>query len=717
MLLSIPEIHTDLLWDLSVLFGGLCILYFSFIFFFRNRLSSKARNIGERRKELTPIISNFLFYGEEASKEEKYEHVGLKVEIREFLKDPINRSILKDILLDLQRDLTGDSRVRLLNMYKDFDLHLDAFAKLKSWRWEVVTKGIVELTQMQVEEAYTAIRRFINHRRNVIRRHAQIATVSLKHEGIVHFLDSNKYPISEWQQIKILEVLREKEDFIPPNFGVWLMSSNKDVVLFALRLIRYYNQTDANASVTQLLKHRDDEIKQAAIDCIKEFGIIQAIPTLMAAFTRAKRDTRILILDALGAIGSEEQIPFLREVHQKVSNFNVKSKALSAINTIAPGTVLPNENLDPRIDPKIEPRIEDETEISEEGAPAGTESHHETHEDETEIREEVTPADTESYHETHEAAEEEIDVTEGGSELFSEDLDVFDHCFMEELNEILNSRRADDEEEESGYLPLDFLPIVTEKPTEMDKKKTKKKSRKRLWQLPVKYEEVHPDAEFRKELEDILSRVEVQNPDGNTEVEYLNFNFLPFVVDNDSPVEKAQPIQEANGEGAEEEYPQGKESTDTVMAELPEDRMDVFDACSLVDWAQLPDSEEMPKEEASEREPDKREEESPLEPAHAGYSIFEDLFVKCDEDSKLMLLREIPELGDHRELAFLATLKEDASLKVRKMAVEIGKKLGKRLEKEAGKTEKTESYVKWASSNGHSDLLDFDLIETKKQNS
>ncbi|NNK20556.1 MAG: hypothetical protein HKP07_04560, partial [Flavobacteriaceae bacterium] len=131
-LLSIPKIHTDLLWDLSVLFGSLCILYFGFIFFFRNRLSAKSQNISERRKQLTPIISNFLFHGEDATKEENYEYVELKVEIREFIKDPINRSILKEILLDLQRDLTGDARRRLFSLYKDFDLHLDAFAKLNS---------------------------------------------------------------------------------------------------------------------------------------------------------------------------------------------------------------------------------------------------------------------------------------------------------------------------------------------------------------------------------------------------------------------------------------------------------------------------------------------------------------------------------------------------------------------------------------------------------
>ncbi len=697
MLLSIPEIHTDLLWDLSVLFGSLCVLYFSFIFFFRNRLSAKSRNIREQRKELTPIISNFLFHGEDASREEKYEHIGLKVEIREFLKDPINRSILKDILLDLQRDLTGDSRARLLAMYKDFDLHLDAFAKLKSRRWEIVTKGIVELTQMQVEVAYTAIRKFINHRKSVIRRHAQIATVSLKHEGIAHFLDTNKYPISEWQQIKILEVLREKEDFIPPSFGVWLLSGNKDVVLFALRLIRYYNQTDANSGVIQLLKHKEEEIKQAAIDCIKEFGIIEAMPTLMAAFPRAKRDTRILILDAIGAIGKEEHIPFLREVCRKVSNFNVRSKALGAINTIAPGTVLPHENLDPNIDPDTIPHLVDET--------ANLKTEPETV--------------SEGPIEIHETAEEEIEVTEEGSELFSEDLEIFDHCFMEELNEILDSRRED--EENTGYLPLDFLPIVIEKPTEMDKKKPKKKSRKRLWQLDVAYEVVHPDAEFRKELEDILSRVEVQNPEGETEVEYLNFNFLPFVVEDvpqeDPPHES--PVGEELKEDQNKAIHSEAERADAVESSILEEKLDEIaegdDACSLVDWEELSNSVEEKLTENNIESPVYKEEEGVPGNEPRGHSIFEELFCKSDLDAKLMLLQEIPALGDHRELAFLESLGGDSNARLRKMAIEVRKKLSDRLEKEAGEGQNRDSIVKWESSSHRSDLLNFELEEVRKR--
>ncbi len=703
-LISVPKIHTDLLWDLSVLFGSLCLLYFAFIFFFRNRLSAKTKNINDRRKQLTPIISNFLFYGEDASKEEKYEYIELKVEMREFIKDPINRSVLKEILLDLQRDLTGDARLRLLSLYQDFDLHLDAYQKLSSWRWEVVTKGIVELTQMQVEQAYTFIKKYINHKRSVIRKQAQIATVSLKHEGIAHFLDTNKYAISEWQQIKILEILRDQEDFIPPPFGAWLTSMNKDVVLFSLRLIRHFNQTDANSSVTELLKHKDDEVKQAAIECIKEFGIKEAIPMLMASFKRSKQTTKIFILDALGVLGSDEIIPYLFEIYENERNFNVKSKALSSINAICPNTVLPEENLDPAIKIASEMAAQEELIVEEEPI-------------ENESKEDVHP------HETIE--EEEVVITEESSELFLEDLDVFEYCFMEELNEILDNSEIEDSSIEVKYLPLDFLPIVVQKQPIMAKKKEKKKQKKKqrkksnskFSQLDVSFEEVHPDEGFRKELEDILSRVEVPDLEGNIEVEYLNFKFLPFVINEEKEVDKLPALlEEINAmevNGIEIVLPEPNKENGALEAEetsATEQHEESTDACSMVDWDDLDEEIVTSKINGIERPPKEECVEQKDAPTF-GFSIFEELFRHCDIESKLILMDEILDLGDEKELYFLQTLSKDSNRDVRKKAKSIASSLEEKLNTEQVDKLSPESIVKWADTEKvkPSISLNFDL--------
>ncbi|MBT8294178.1 MAG: HEAT repeat domain-containing protein, partial [Eudoraea sp.] len=348
-LISAPKIPTDLLWDLTIVFSGLGILFLFGVFIFRNRLSNKASKVAGQKKILAPIVSNFLFYETDASKEENYEYINLKIEIRELLKSPFNRLVLTEILLDLEKDLSGDSRDRIFSLYQNLGLHLEAFKKLRSWRWELVSKGILELTQMRVVAAYGFIKKFINDKRGVVRKQAQIATVTLKHEGISYFLDTTRYGISEWQQLKLLDVLRSFDDFTPPRFKAWLTSTNRDVVLFALRLIKHYNQNDANKALIELLKHRNDQVKSEAIQCIKDFGVFEALDMLKTVFRKCSVDIKLQILDAISSLGKVEDLEFLETIVRRESNFLVKSKAISAINVIVPDTYVPTEGIDKNI--------------------------------------------------------------------------------------------------------------------------------------------------------------------------------------------------------------------------------------------------------------------------------------------------------------------------------------------------------------------------------
>jgi hypothetical protein len=344
-LIAAPKIHADLLWDLFLLFSALCVLYLGTTFFFKRKFSVGLKTIGNRKKELSPMISEFLFYDENGPKEEKTNYVNLKIEIRELLNDDLNRKVLIDILMDLRKDLSGVTLYKLFDLYQSLGLHHDSYKRLDHWRWPSVSKGIVELTQMNVTDSYGFLKKFINSKRPTIRKQAEIAIVSLKNEGINYFLDSTTHKISEWQQLKILEVLSNKIDFQPPSFKHWLISKNKDVVLFSLRLLKHYGQGDGNQALIELLKHKNNEIKAAAVTCTKEFHVVEAIETLKLVFWNGTVDIKLNILHAIASLGSVNDIGFLESIGSKEANFNVRSKALATINSIAPHTVLPTKDI------------------------------------------------------------------------------------------------------------------------------------------------------------------------------------------------------------------------------------------------------------------------------------------------------------------------------------------------------------------------------------
>ncbi|WP_146106194.1 HEAT repeat domain-containing protein [Aureicoccus marinus] len=343
---SIPQIHTNLLWDLALLFGVISLAYFTSIFVLRMINRRKVAEMTYFRKEWAEAISHIVFHSNEDPVEEQKAYLRLKVKIRADLARPYFRKLLSEMLLDLHKDLEGHSADTVRQLFRDLQLHHDCYDKLKSMRWPRISQGIHELTQMQVLEAYFPITRFLNDRRSIIRKQSELAIVELQTEGINYFLNTTRSAISQWQQLKMIELLEQKTDYQPPAFKQWLLSSHTDTVLFALRLILHFQQNDGKKSIIELSKHIDFRVRHEALRCIRDFGFEDALPLLEKLFKGCDLDLKLDILDTFGQLGSTEDIEFLENCAAQSKDFLIASKALAAINQIEPDRVLPSVNLE-----------------------------------------------------------------------------------------------------------------------------------------------------------------------------------------------------------------------------------------------------------------------------------------------------------------------------------------------------------------------------------
>ena len=604
------------MWDLALFFLAAGTVYLFWAFIFKKRKSLKDQLIAERKDDLTPMISTFLFFNPDSPSVLHEEYIQMKVKIRQMLKDELNRKVMTEILMDLRKDLSGDAQEQVYDLYQDLGLHMDAFKKLQSWRWERVSKAIEELTEMRVTQAYPFIKKFVNDKRSVIRKKAQLASVTLRPEGITYFMDTARYRISEWQQLSLLDVLRHKEDFNPPKFKAWLISKNRDVVRLALRLIKYYNQTDAGEELIQLARHRSNRVKLEAIECIDKFHTIEALDTLKAVFYKGNNDVKIAILDTIAHMGSEADLDFLDRVARKDPNFIVRTKAESSMNAVSPGMVTPSENLE---DIAIE--IRQEAEETDAAAPDLSEVHG-------------------SFPDGNEAEENEVDPVEFpelAAILEEEDEAIFDQCFLEELQDILSEANGE-EEEEAGFLPLDFLPVVL---NEGEDKPNFYISEVPLWDLDVSAEWI-----LDKETESSeLSLPEPKIPEIDWDSRRLDFEEL---ID-------AGHFWEDTIQGF-----QGEEDIDSIEPEIPETEEDLIGEVGCM------------------------ERDKPC----TGNSVFAELFQKSDRQAKLMLLEEIRKIGEEKEVNFLRTLRDEDAAVV-KLSREVLTELERKFSVSASGEEKT----------------------------
>ena len=614
-----PEIDMDLLWMVTAVFAGLAACYLILIFTARNRSRSRMRDMRSRKQALAPMISRFLFFNQETDVEQREEYIRMKIEIRELLKDPLDREVITEVLMDLRLDVAGEAGEVLLKLYQDLGLETDAYAMLRSWRWERISRGLVFLTEMHVESAYPFITRFINDRRSVIRKQAQLAAVSLREEGLAYFMDTARYGISEWQQLKLLEILRHREVYDPPRFSNWLLSENKDVVLFALRLIRHYNQTDAEAAIIRLLRHRNPGVKIAAVDCIREFRFASASDALKSAFLRASEPVRLHIIDALAVLGNPGDFNFIEKHSRQDTSFVIRAKAKAALNQLVPGSVLPSADLeDAEPDSNVLQEATDIGDLPNPAAPLQTETGSEAKEETASGEAEIPAISLPAADYAAIAIPEEHNLPEAESAPTApwfrpeEDEALFDICFLQELSDILTGNSLSEDREAQAERAA-FVPLVRAEPL--------------------------GNVSHMSWLRDI----------GVTDAEWITGS------DPELPPGKEEPEPASDPDFA-------AASAIAKVRTEPEPEVDPDFGIEGTPWSGvLPATDPAPE-------------------AAGCFSIVREMFRERDTESRLILLDTLPAVAERKELEFLRTLQQDPEPRVAFKSRQIVRTIERKLE-------------------------------------
>ncbi len=637
-LINAPEFNLEYLWWLTILFFVLAVIYFIGVFVIRNKISSKNKRTKNKKVEFSPMINEFLFYDDSNTKEEKMNYLNLKIQIRELIKNDFDRKVLTEVLLDLRKDLSGNSQKVLIDLYKDLGLHHDAFQKLGSFRWQVVSRGIQQLTTMEVEDAYGLVIKFINHRQSTIRKQAEIAVVNLKEEGIKYFLDNTRYKIAEWQQLKLLDVLRHKPNYTPPQFGLWLTSDNTHVVLFALRLIKYFKQNDAEQSIITLLKHKKRDIQAEAIQCIIDFHFTNAILTLKLVYKKASHDIKLSILDAIGELGTIAEVPFLENLQLTERKFHIKNKVISTLNKIDPERILPTKNIE-------------------------TSEFYNVYFDENDqaLVNEFAEDDEETYVEnTTDEIATEVEMDSETLEEIDEPITTVDHLNTDNQTEIINEDVLVDE---ALTAETDFINVALD--DALPKKETNVISSTAgldLSFLPHIENEKTMEEVVENSLDDNNSKAEISSEDDveqSVEDEEFSFHFLPVVVDEISTKNEIPTFEEDDfeplfllnetavlDEGKENEMENSNEDSKSTIAEI--------------DWSSVNNAANDDNE-IVVTDANAIEEMISFKNNHISFSPN---FISQKELDAMVLLENIHEMGDSRELELLHDIIEENSSEI-----------------------------------------------------
>ena len=326
-----PAIVKVVWWLIGIIL--LCIILLTiYLKMVRSYLRIKADEITKFKNQYEEMLIEYLYSTEENGGLNETQ-ASIVFRLKECALNISKRKIIISILYDLMNEVSGEMSDSIRKLYYKSGLINFALERLKNKNWVEIAKGIGELRRFEIGENFNDIAKFINHPRKEVRKETQLYLVTLfRFEGL-SFLDDLKTPISEWEQVQLLETLQKFDDQQICDIRPWLKSVNDTVVSFALKLAHIYNQFEVKDTLIDLLSHQTKKIRVAVIEVLTHLYGIEAKEMLKANFNALSLEEQLSFFGLLEKLVVPDDEPFV-EAHLFHKNFEIQLLALKILKSI-----------------------------------------------------------------------------------------------------------------------------------------------------------------------------------------------------------------------------------------------------------------------------------------------------------------------------------------------------------------------------------------------
>jgi hypothetical protein len=287
----------------------------------RSRMEKEARLRQYLMEQYQSLIVDYLFGNTDSEA------------FRKIASDNFRRQVLIDQMIDVSVNLKGETELKLLQLYRQLDLDSDSLARARSRKWHKKIKGFRELAFVGIKDGNEEMYKALNSRNEILRMEAQIALVRLSDENHFEFLSQMKRPFSLWEQITLHDLIIQHE--IPvPQFQKWLSSDNHTVVMFALRMIREFKQTEAEPEIRKVLLHRDPRVSQLAVEVAGDLDMRTTLDTMKRMYKFQEYNNCLEIVRSMGKMPEQTMLGFLKLVLDKEDDVQLQIEAVKAIENM-----------------------------------------------------------------------------------------------------------------------------------------------------------------------------------------------------------------------------------------------------------------------------------------------------------------------------------------------------------------------------------------------
>jgi hypothetical protein len=303
------------------------------LFFVIAVYSVYARRRDNNKKRWEESIANLI--NEAIFSEDECAFTVLQKETKKLLKKAHFRQCCIDEIIKTRKVLSGSSCLALKQLYERLGLDKDSFNKLSGMSWQKKAKGIQELSEMEQAKYVNHIFRHTTHTNETVRNEAQCGLVSYYGFLGMRFLNVTIHPISEWQQIQLLNKLSAAKPNHTAMLTRWLRADMESVVVFSLKLASFYKNYEVYDTVMETLTNSSVKIKLHVLEYLKEVPAEDAADKIIKEYATGNKIFRLATINTLKYIGNINQVAFLlTQLNDK--DDDIKAEAAKTLTSIHP---------------------------------------------------------------------------------------------------------------------------------------------------------------------------------------------------------------------------------------------------------------------------------------------------------------------------------------------------------------------------------------------
>lgn len=262
----------------------------------------------------------------------------IKSKIEDFKKNVVkNDSLSKFVLeklLHIKQNVQQMNQEKFILIYEYFRFNFYTEKLISSRDWQKKSEGFLHYQILDYKSKKELITPYLKSKNPSLRSNALIAIISLSDENL-NVLDTAEISISRAEELKILDILYQKEIGIPTNIYKWLNSKNDSIVIIALKLIMRYKHVLTNTQLSALLNHTNYSIRKETITTIRELNIKNANDILIEHYQKETSfKNKILILKTFQKNGNTNTKNYTLSLLSNENNLDLKFEIVNCIYQI-----------------------------------------------------------------------------------------------------------------------------------------------------------------------------------------------------------------------------------------------------------------------------------------------------------------------------------------------------------------------------------------------